>query len=433
MTGRAKSGYIFIVFFILCVLCTKTTLSYDNSHFYRARLFYGEPRFEKEFLTSLDVSFAGGSTCKALPGGCNDACLLNICGCHHMQYLGKNVPKDLSKETNLILHQLEQIPSKGNFGILSFSGKFKTWELIVNFQQNFKNGFFANVHVPIRRLEIKNIKYEDVSCATDETCSLLPCPQTENANTYWQAFLNMFNRILADHKLSIANTAQQGIGDTSIALGYTINYEDTDFLDFVDGTIRLGILIPTGKKKNENCVFSLPTGYNGHTGVFFAFDTAIGIYDWATLGMHIDAICFNKRCRAMRIKTACEQRGFIKLAKDTVHIKKGTIYNAGIHFKADHFVGGFSLIVGYSYSTKHNDELSCFKNSCIDCTIANTDCALQQWHMHTMHFVGEYDITKEDWKFCPRLNAFYNLVVGGKRIFKTGIGGGGIGLDITWD
>ena len=53
--------------------------------------------------------------------------------------------------------------------------------------------------------------------------------------------------------------------------------------------------------------------------------------------------------------------------------------------------------------------------------------------MHTIHFLGEYDFSKEDNRFGPRINAFYNYVAGGKRVFKTGVGGFGFGVDIIWN
>jgi hypothetical protein len=134
----------------------------------------------------------------------------------------------------------------------------------------------------------------------------------------------------------------------------------------------------------------------------------------------------------MRIKTACEQSGLIKLQQDVAREKMGNIYDAGVYFKADHIAGGFSLLAGYAYSAKQNDELDCFKNKCLDCQIANTDCALQKWNMHTVNLIAEYDFTQDTRKYCPKINAFYNIVAGGQRVFKTNVGGAGIGLDVTW-
>ena len=435
---------------IIMLLSSKIILTYDNSHFYRAHFFNSEPRLDKNYLSSFDIIFGAGSTCKGINAQGSKTCLLDICGCYNMQYLGKNVQKDLTKESDLILQQLEQTETN-NLGLLSFSGEFKTVEADLSFYQNFKNGFFINLHIPIRKLEMTQIKYKDVSCSNCVTCnngctSCASCSCAscscdnnyacstcaDNSNPYWQAFLNSFNTILSDHDLSIAPVSQSGLGDISAVLGYTINYEDSKDFDFLDSTFKFGIITPSSKIKNENCVFSLPLGYNGHTGVFGSVDAAFGVYDWATLGLHLDAILFNKICKNLRIKTACEQSGLIKLQKDTAREKMGNIYNATAYFKADHVVGGFSLLAGYSYSAKQNNELDCFKNNCSDCEIANTDCSLQKWNMHTINLIAEYDLANDIKKYSPRISAFYNIVAGGKRIFKTNVGGAGVGLDITW-
>lgn len=440
---------ILYILSIIMLLSPKTISTYDNSHFYRAHFFNSEPRLDKNYLSSFDVIFGAGSTCKGINSQGGKTCLLDICGYYNMQYLGKNVQKDLTRESDLIMQQFEQVESNNNLGLLSFSGEFKTTEADLSFYQNFKNGFFLNLHIPIRKLEITQIKYKDVSCSNYETCnsdctscdctscdcnnncSCSTC--TDSSNPYWQAFLNSFNTILSDHDLNISPISQSGLGDISAVLGYTINYEDSKDFDFLDSTFKFGIITPTSKIKNENYVFSLPLGYNGHTGVFGSVDVAFGVYDWATLGLHLDAISFNKICKNLRIKTACEQSGLIKLQKDTAREKMGNIYNASAYFKADHVIRGLSIIAAYSYSAKQKDELDCFKNNCSDCEIANTDCSLQKWDMHTINLIAEYDLANDIKKYNPRINAFYNIIVGGKRIFKTNIGGAGIGLDITWD
>lgn len=459
---KIKNSLSIIISVFFCFI-TNFSLSYDNSHFYRSHFFDSEPRFERDYLSSFDIYAGGGSTCNSLNSNSQKSCLLDICGCYNMQYLGKNVPeKDLSRTSDIIMQQLEQIPSYDNIGLLSFSGEFKTAEADFSYYQNLKSGIFMQVHLPVRKLQIKNIGYCNASCNTNQNCSLLSCQQNSSnscsshnlcsscagqnssanqnssntnlttANSYWQAFLNSFDQVLLDYNLSIADTNSSGIGDLSTVLGYTINYDELDTMDFIDATFKFGVMCPTSKKKNENCVFSLPLGYNGHTGVFGSIDTAFGVYDWITLGLHVDAITFNRICKKMRVKTALEQSGLIKLAETTVREKLGNIYDAMAYFKADHIGAGFSLLAGYTYSTQENSELDCFKNTCIDCQAANSDCSLQRWKMHTIHLLAEYDFSQENRKYCPRINAFYNIIAGGSRIFDTSVGGAGVGLDIAW-
>jgi len=292
-----------------------------------------------------------------------------------------------------------------------------------------------HIHLPVRKLEIHSISYCSPSEKENPDCdceNINDCMTFANENSSWNAFLNSFGEILRSYNLCMKKFSSKGIGDTSIAFGWTKNYEDTEYVDYIDATVRVGVTIPTGKCKDENEIFSLPLGYNGHVGIFGAIDFSLGLYDWLTFGAHLDILGFTKKRKCLRVKTAFEQCGFIKLAKEMAEVRKGPIYNAGVFGKADHVAGGFSLLIGYSYTRKEHDCLEFCRETCIDCAIAGTDEMLQEWAMHTIHFFGEYDFTEEGWKVGPRISAFYNLVAGGKRIFKTGMGGAGVGFEITW-
>ncbi|EKD48482.1 MAG: hypothetical protein ACD_64C00292G0001 [uncultured bacterium] len=53
--------------------------------------------------------------------------------------------------------------------------------------------------------------------------------------------------------------------------------------------------------------------------------------------------------------------------------------------------------------------------------------------MHTINLQAEYDFAREDHVFGPRVAVYYNMVVGGKRIFVTDVGGANFGLELAWD
>ena len=454
--------------FIACIifLAGQNICAYDNSHFYRASFFFGEPRFEVKGLTSADLFVAGGSTCQGYDACGFKTCLLNIYGPHNMLFLGKGVPdQDLSRETDSLMQQLSLIPQKDNFGKLLFSGQFNAFEMVFSFAQNFTRGFFFHMYLPVRKLEISSFSFCDLSpkrggqtcrplncCDAKSSCNDHPydddcdrernclyklsdkdysCPNDENV--YWQAFLRMFTRILREHQLSISDVCMDGSGDITFFLGWTSNYEDFENIDYIDGTIRLGVIAPTSHLRDPDFAFSLPLGYDGHTGFIASLDTAFGLYDWVTVGAYLDLIVFNKKTKCMRIKTACEQNGFIKLAKDMVCYDKGNIYNVGAYFKADHIVGGFSFILGYIFAAKQDDYITQCGFTCIDCDIANSDQMLKRWRMHTINFLAEYDFSRENRKFGPRLGIFYNLVAGGRRIFATDMGGANFGFEVSWD
>jgi len=460
-----KTNSLFFLIFIFSFV-SQTILTYDNSHFYRATYFFGEPRFEKKGLTSADLFIGGGSTCQGYDACGHKTCLLNIYGPHNMLYLGKGVPgQDLSRETDALMQKLSVIPQKENFGKLLFSGQFNAFEIIFSFAQNFTKGFFFQIYLPVRKLEIRTISHCDLSPTKgQQICQPLPCSYDSfscnnnpyhrdcdnecscmyqfsdpdygcpnDKNMYWQAFLRMFPRILQEHQLSISDVCMDGSGDTTCFLGWTTNYDNLENIDYIDGTIRLGIVAPTSYVKDPDYAFSLPLGYDGHTGFIASLDTSFGLYEWVTIGGHLDLIIFNKKSKCIRVKTACEQNGFIKLAKANVCYEKGNLYNFGAYFKADHVIGGFSCILGYILAAKQDDYITPFDFTCIDCDIANSDQMLKQWRMHTINFLAEYDFSRENHAFGPRVGIFYNVVVGGRRIFATGMGGANFGFEVSWN
>ncbi len=407
-------------------LAAMPTYAYDNPHFYRATNLFPEPRLERNFLTSLDITIGGGATSKGRDFDHETVPLFDIFGVHNMQELSVGVPnKDLNNPLDLILNQLSLLPARENFATFSITGRFNIIETNVSLIQNFKRGFFIQFHIPIRRLQVKNITFNDLS-PTDNINPNINTPE-------WQRFLQFFDDILERHNLSKNRIRRTGVGDLTSWIGWTHNYQETDVLDYIDIHIMIGILSSTGKQRDENNIFSIPQGYNGHWGVPINTALSFGAYEWLTLGGYLNAIFFANKTHAMRLKTGPQQSGLIKLAKGIVTTDKGSVWHAGLYVKADHVARGFSLTFAYSFGAKGRDALSPEKPDIFDPAIINSDEMLKGWKMHTIHLFAEYDFTQEDSKIGSRLGIFYNRQIGGKRIFKTNLAGGSFGLEIVWD
>ena len=93
---------------------------------------------------------------------------------------------------------------------------------------------------------------------------------------------------------------------------------------------------------------------------------------------------------------------------------------------------GISFLTGYSYSKQQPGSISPVDTNIFDPGIACCDAQWAGWKMHTIHILCEWDFLKECGFFGPRLAFFGNIVVGGKRIFDTNIGGGMVGIDLIW-
>jgi hypothetical protein len=413
------------IFFYITTLCSLPLYALDNPHFYRATNIFLEPRIEHDLLSTIDASLAHGSTNKGRNESGSLVSLLDIYGIHSMQTLGTAIPNEDTNPYTTILKNLAALAIDNNFATFSIDGTFATKESNLFYIQNFTKGLFVLFHLPIRNLQIKNISFIDLSSHSQ----LAP-----NKNTpEWQSFLTFFNPLLESFDISIKPFDATGVGDFTSLLGWTHNYQNTSVLDFIDGTLTTGILAPTGKKKNPDEIFSLPLGYNGHWGIPISVKLSLGMYEWITLGISLDTIFFMANKQIVRVKTAPEQSSFIILPKTYVSVKKGTIWDAGIFLKADHFIYGLSLTAAYSCAGEQKTTLTPLYASIFDKKIINSDQKLKNWYMHTLHFVAEYDFAKQDSKAGLRVGFFYNHQFGGIRIFDTNMTGGSFGIDIGWD
>ena len=409
----------------LIIISSTYLYGIDNPHFYRATNMFLEPRLEHDYLATFATTLGGGTTTKGRSAHNEIVPLLDIYGTHNIQALNTNTmftnPND---PYDALLNNLAQLPSRSNFATLSLDGSFSIIETNLSYAQNLSYGLFLFFYLPVRRLKISDISFTDLSPNDD----IFP-----NKNTpEWQQVLHNFNPLLAHYGINSCATTSTGVGDLSSWIGWTHNYQETTTLDYIDYSFMAGFLAPTGKIRNENKLFSLPTGYNGHWGFPLCAMASLGWYEWVTIGGYLNSLFFINRNQIMRLKTDCAQSGLIKLACSDVSVHKGPLVNTGIYFKADHVGHGFSVTTAYSFAFQRKDELTPQNPAVFDRATINSDATIAKWNMHTFNFALEYDFTREGKKVGNRIGLFYNLQIAGARTFNTNIAGGMYGLDISW-
>lgn len=311
----------------------------DNPHFWRGTNFladFYEPRLAWPWLTTGSITLGFGTT----ETGRNE--------------YGHSVPIIGLFDPGLIDN-----PSYDHI-------RFHIIEANLSVSQNFERGFFAQAHIPIRKLSF----------------------------THLPALGNL-----------LGENSQRDFGDLSILGGWTINYEDTQELDYIDATVRAGLLFPTGAKRKPIYLVSISNGYNGHYAFPLSLDVAIGFFDWITVGAHGGVMPFIKRWAEY----------------ERIYPSPGTIWEANGYFKADHMLLGFSFLFDYSYAhqSKHHTAP------------LHADPQYNSWTMHTLQFLVSYDFATYAQPHLPEIGFFYNLVVGGKRIFNTDMTG--LSYGITFD
>jgi hypothetical protein len=228
-----------------------------------------------------------------------------------------------------------------------YKGRLDFTELIAQWYQNFEQGFFLHAYVPfcwIKMIDLEN---------TDSNCPPLPH---------------------CIHKTDIYSPG--------LFVGWTLNYEETTRLDFIDLTLECGILLPTPHKAINVPLF--PIGYTEKPGFAAAGSTAFGALEWLTTGVYAQAIVF----------------------------KPATIWSTGYYLKLDHIMPRISFIFAICGDGQDKKIES-----------------IEPWKMLSLYFSGEVDIATDTRPWLPRVKGFFSKPVMGTNILKAGLGGFNIGVD----
>lgn len=337
---------ILVVLAVYSVMCQ----AFVPSYFYRPAPFWGEPRFERDYISTGEVLLFGGST-NVSRGKCN-----------------RKVPL------------LSILPKHKYYG-----GALDLFEVDLLYSQNFCYGLFFESTLVFNTVRLYSCNTHDCSIyrtvLKDGSCRCL-CIEP-------QKFLC--------HKPFKCT----GLTDAVLLLGWTCNYEQTCLFDFIDVTVKAGVLVPSDKRRvTEKRNLVIPTGYNGRYGAVAALTSAIGLYDWLTLGFNIDAVWLEQ----------CKKSSKYKYARELV--KRG-----GVYLKADHVYKGLSLWLAIGHESKNRG-----------CGEPYGFC----WSRSVIYLNAEYDFSRPDWSMGPRIGFYYIRHLQGKNVFETNLLGGSLTCDIAW-
>ena len=411
--------------FLILTVAKLNALNY-YPQFYQPRAFFGEPRLARSWLTSFEFTLRGGHALNGYDGGGHKVNTLNIYGWENIAMIGKNVPQAvLNCNSGCLLNTAwEYESSSGYFGKLGVTGKCSSIEFLPVITQNFDKGFFVSLSIPIKKETVKDIFYKEYTTSTNIAPGL--------NYIQWQNTINNIEENLSQYHVYVGTSKTSGLGDIQLFGGWTINYEDLSFLDYIDGTIAAGVNFATSKKPSANAPWCLPLGYEGHTGFPLIIAASIGALDWFTLGIQTGAMWFNNQRRLMLLKTAEEQEGWIRLPLACANVNKGTIWHVDEYLKLDHLVGGFSLFLGFSHDHANKTCATPIDQETFDRTIVNSEERLQPWTMTAFHFLFEFDFATFEHPNVPRLSFTIDKVIHGKRVFDSALFGAFVGLDCEW-
>lgn len=425
-------------------LCISLLSALDLPQFYRAALFQGDTHESfKDGATHVGFRYAEGSTNEAYNVHENKTHLFNGHGPFDLRMLAinmeniKNYPKT---EKYLEEGGTDNANiTKFTYGNMAFKGHFKTTEYDLSFQQNITSGLYFYAYLPIRKLVLEQIDHTSAVTACSD------CDEHEKLATF---VTDNLDNILAEHCITPLKTKfdKTAVGDPIIALGWhgEKDFDSNELITKARGSIQAGLLLPLGKKRDENAIFSLPFGYNGHWGFNLRLHGQANVFKHIGLGVNAGITVLLKETRDLRMTTSDVQNGWIKLSKGHATVDQGSVWDAGVYAKIDQPFGGFSALVSYAFTQQERTWLH-VKDDCFLKTVladkkiphkeyvVNSDKTLQKWYQHVIHAVAQYDFKAHtDSTFAPYLEFSYSCPLTGRYIFDTDMLAGTAELCVRW-
>jgi len=183
--------------------------------------------------------------------------------------------------------------------------------------------------------------------------------------------------------------------------GWTHSDKTTEELDFIDYTIKIGFYNPDP----YIAINEFQWIYQKTRGCVIDGQIGIGLFEWLTIGLNGECIVNSQAIDEKKNPIAT--------------IINGNIVSMDLYIKADHVIKGFSCGIGYSFFHEFYKKIA---------TITSTNKTSQ----HIFHLILEYDFTKYNSTFGPRIGFTYNTTIGGSNCLKSSLLQGIFGLEIAF-
>lgn len=448
------------IFFLITVIFSCVRLySVDLPVFYRAPLYYGGvKKTDYNWQSLLAVRYAAGDSHKSYNRHNKKGSLFGLFGKTDITRLGLGVENKGSRTAQLWQDptQCNDVPLFNNLplpdlctqndGLIEFCGKLKVEQLDVTLEQIFASGFYAQVHVPIRRVCVSNVGFKHCGNATVNGINIDDFVANDLPMVLQEAGYDVRpGQSLAAY----GHFKKTEVPDLLVAAGWGGQTTDCgSIVSSLSGSMQVGITVPTGEKKDQNKLFAFPLGYDDHWGVNTHATMELGAFKMLVVGAGIGATIFFNDRRCVRMKTDHCQSGWFVFDCGKATVKKGTIWNVHGYARADGILGGLSITLGYSFTQEESTKLRvkdhCFLKSVVDHAlacgtlvsrsyVASKDQRLKKWYQQVFHAMIEYDCTAHGLSYAPLIRGEVSIPFDSKRVFSAMMWGITAGISAGWN
>ncbi len=318
---------------------------------------------------------------------------------------------DQSSPEGKLLLQIDasDIPPRGH---LNVCGDLKQdWAFALGARYFFWDHLYISAYIPFFGLKLDDVTW----------CDLTPddgdFENTQVRTLLTQNLMDVVHEF--DPCLRLCGWKRSGAGDLAAFVGFLKDFPQTrPMLENVGLHGRFGFNFPTGKQQEEDLVFAVPFGYDGSGGIFGSAGIDLTYAGFAQVGFDVELLHLFGITKQRRIKIDPAQTELLLLTKACSYKDPGLVQRFNLYGQLFDFFCGASIKLGYQYY-KQGGSLLYLKDCLLSQVIANGARNLEQWTMHHIIGVAEYDFSyhlSQDSRFKPSLSFFTRIPIGGSNI-----------------
>jgi hypothetical protein len=212
-----------------------------------------------------------------------------------------------------------------------------------------------------------------------------------------------------------------GVGDPTLILrwNWAAHLAETQIRQLTTA-LYIGGVGPLGKMRDEDKVFSLPLGNNGHWGVPAGGSLELEFNQPIKVGVGFDILWQAPQSRLQRVKTDMRQTTLLLLDKAFAKLTPGLSWRTHWFVEGHNLWRGLSVRGMYECMVHHDDKLTTPDSNFSD-DIINSAENLKAWNVHQLSGHISYNFKYEfgNAPVEPHIQLYYKLPVSGRRMVNS--------------
>ena len=242
--------------------------------------------------------------------------------------MGAQRGSDIYNLANALLPAFAPATDDGVRGHFKLDGKYEELALTVHGKYNLPieaipGNFDISFYIPFRSMDVKNVKWND------QTKSVLNADL--NVHRLLTDDIDTVVKDLGD--LDLKSWSKTGLSDLAFMLGWYMDFKQMkEHLKNVRVNVRLGLTVPSGEKKKEDKVLSMPLGNDGAWGIPVSLGLDLDFVSNIKAGLDLELLFLGDQTRTRRLKTDENQTDFLLLNKGKATKSFGVTYKFNLFF-----------------------------------------------------------------------------------------------------